>query len=294
LTLKYNFGDFLNYFDPSQAAPCVQYLSVAQLRAAGFGETLLTFKDIAMKTPLSSLPVRMKNALIFIALCAGFMPATPAFSQNIRMETPQNVVSLQSQGSLEVQQDLLTISMSSTKDGADASAVQTQLKAALDAALTEAKRVAQPGQLDVRTGAFSLYPRYGRDGKINGWQGATELVLEGRDFARISALAGKINTLTLGNVSFGLSREARARVEAEVTAQAIERFKTKAQDISKGFGFTGYTIREVSVNANDQGFVPRGRMEMMQAKSMSADAAVPVEAGRSTVVVTVSGAVQMK
>jgi predicted secreted protein len=248
-----------------------------------------------MKTPFSSFSVRTKSALISIALCAGLIPVTPAFSQNIRMETPQNVVSLQSQGSLEVQQDLLTISMNSTKDGADAATVQTQLKAALDAALTEAKKVAQPGQLDVRTGAFSLYPRYGRDGKINGWQGTTELVLEGRDFARISTLAGKINTLTLGNVVFGLSREARARVEAEVTAQAIDRFKQKAQDISKGFGFTGYTIREVSVNAADQGmYQARGRVEMMQSKAMSADAAVPVEAGRSTVVVMVVGSVQMK
>ena len=246
-------------------------------------------------SPFARQSVCMKNAIFYIALCAGLMPATSSFSQNIRMETLQNVVSLQAQGSLEVQQDLLTIQMSSTKDGTDAAAVQTQLKAALDAALTEAKKVAQPGQLDVRTGAFSLYPRYGRDGKINGWQGTTELFLEGRDFARISTVAGKINTLTLGNVSFGLSREARARVEAEVTAQAIDRFKGTAQEISKGFGFAGYSVREVNVQANDQGFVqPRGRMLAMEAKMSSADASVPVEAGRSTVVVIVSGAVQMK
>ena len=248
-----------------------------------------------MNTSLFSSSGRIKSAIISIALCAGAMGSIPAFSQNIRMETPQNVVSLQAQGSLEVQQDLLTIQMSSTKDGADAATVQTQLKAALDAALAEAKKVAQPGQLDVRTGAFSLYPRYGRDGKINGWQGTTELFLEGRDFSRISTVAGKINTLTLGNVSFGLSREARARVEAEVTAQAIDRFKAKAQEISKGFGFAGYSVREVNVQANDQGFPqPRGRMMAMEAKAMSSDAAVPVEAGRSTVVVIVSGAVQMK
>jgi len=222
------------------------------------------------------------------------MPASSAFAQQNRMETPQNLVSLQAQGSLEVQQDWLTISMNTTRDGADAATVQTQLKAALDAALTEAKKVAQPGQLDVRTGSFNMYPRYGRDGKINGWQGSTELILEGKDITRISTLAGKINTLTLGNVAFSLSREARSRVEAEVTAQAIERFKGKAQDISKGFGFTGYTLREVSVNANDQGFVGRPRMMAMEAKAMSADAAVPVEAGRSTVVVTVAGSVQMK
>lgn len=242
----------------------------------------------------SRIDRHMATALISISLSAGLIGASPAFSQNIRMETPQNIVSLQAQGSLEVQQDLLTISMNTTRDGTDATTVQTQLKTALDAALAEAKKVAQPGQLDVRTGNFSLYPRYGRDGKINGWQGSTELVLEGRDFSRISTLAGKINTLTLGNVSFGLSREARARVEAEVTAQAIERFKTKAQEVSKGFGFTGFTVREVSVNANDQGFVGRPRMMAMEAKAMAADAPVPVEAGRSTVVVSVSGSVQMK
>jgi predicted secreted protein len=210
------------------------------------------------------------------------------------METPQNVVSLQSSGTVEVAQDLLMISMNTTKDGADSAVVQSQLKAALDAALAEAKKTAQPGQLDVRTGAFSLYPRYGRDGKINGWQGSTELVLEGRDFARISATAGKINTLTLGQVSFGLSREARAKVEGEAQTQAIERFKIKANEISKNFGFGGYSIREVNINSNEQGFAPRGRMEMMQAKTMAADAPVPVEAGRSTVVVTVNGSVQMK
>jgi predicted secreted protein len=230
-----------------------------------------------------------------IAACALFACANASFSQNLRTEIPQNVVSLQSSGSVEAQQDLLMITMSTTKDGADAALVQTQLKTALDAALAEAKKVAQPGQLDVRTGAFSLYPRYGRDGKINGWQGSTELVLEGRDFARISATAGKISSLTLGQVSFALSREARAKVEGEAQAQAIERFKTKATEISKNFGFGGYTLREVSVNANDQGFAqPRGRMMAMEAKSMSSDAPVPVEAGRSTVVVTVNGSVQMK
>jgi predicted secreted protein len=237
----------------------------------------------------------MHHTTKFIAALAVFTASSLVFAQNSRMETPQNVVSLQSTGTVEVQQDLLMISMNTTKEGVDATAVQTQLKTALDAALAEAKKTAQSGQLDVRTGAFSLYPRYGRDGKITGWQGTTELVLEGRDFARISATAGKINTLTLGQVTFTLSREARAKVEGEAQALAIERFKAKASEISKNFGFGGYSIREVSVNANDQGFNPRGRMEMMQAKSsLASDAPVPVEAGRSNVIVTVNGAVQMK
>ena len=207
---------------------------------------------------------------------------------------PQNVVQLSASGSVEVQQDLLSISMNTTREAPDAGTVQNQLKVALDAALAEAKKSAQPGQLDVRTGNFSLYPRYARDGKINGWQGTAEMVLEGRDFARISTVAGKVQTLTMGNVVFSLSREQRTKVEGEAQSIAIDRFKAKAADIAKGFGFGGYTLREVSVNANDQGFVPRPRMMAMEAKAASSDAPVPVEAGKSTVLVTVSGSVQLK
>ncbi len=216
------------------------------------------------------------------------------FAQQMVNQTPQNVIQLAASGTVEVQQDLLSISLSTSRDGTDANAVQSQLKAAIDAALTEAKKVAQPGQLEVHTGNFSLYPRYGRDGKTNGWQGSAELVIEGRDFARISTTAGKIQTLTVGNVSFGLSREQRIKLEGDAQAMAIERFKARATEIARGFGFSSYTLREVSVNANDQGFAPRPRMVAMSAKVAMDESAVPVEAGKTSVVVTVAGSVQLK
>jgi predicted secreted protein len=185
------------------------------------------------------------------------------------------------------------MTQSTSRDAPDAATEQNQLKTALDAALTEARKSAQPGQLDVRTGNFSLSPRYTREGKINGWQGSTELVLEGRDFPRITQTAGKISTLTVGNVGFGLSREQRAKVETEAQSIAIDNFKQKAGELAQGFGFSGYTLREVSVNASEGGPI-RPRMMAMQAKAMSADAPVPIEAGKTAVVVSVSGAVQLK
>jgi predicted secreted protein len=207
---------------------------------------------------------------------------------------PQNVAQLSASGSVEAPQDLLLVSLTTTREAADAATVQTQLKTALDAAMTEARKAVLPGQMDMRTGAFSLYPRYGRDGKITTWQGSAELVLEGRDFARISATSGKIQTLTVNQATFSLSREQRARLEGEAQAVAIERFKAKASEIARGFGFTGYTLREITVTANDQGYVPRPRMMAMEAKASAPDAPLPVEAGRSTVLVTVSGSVQMR
>lgn len=237
-------------------------------------------------------------AIQLIAIKAIVTPATTIFAQNIQdtssYRAVQNVVQLSANAAVEVQQDILTITMNTTREASDANTVQTQLKTAMDAALAEAKKNATPGQLDVRTGNFSLYPRYGKDGKINGWQGSTELVLEGRDFAKISSTAGKIQTLTIGNVAFSLSREQRQKVESEAQQIAIERFRVKAGDITKSFGMSSYSLREVSVNAGDQGFTPRPRQVEMSMKMLSQEAAVPVEAGKSTVAVTVIGSVQLK
>lgn len=206
---------------------------------------------------------------------------------------PQNVLQLQASGTVEVQQDLLTMTLTTARDGTDPAVVQAQLKNAVDAALAEARRNAQPGQMDVRTGNFALYPRHNRDGKMSGWTGTAELILEGRDFPRITQTAGRIQTMTMGGVQFGLSREQRARVETQAQATAIERFQAKAAELAKGFGFSGYTLREVAVNTNEPGFQPRFRMAAQEAR-VASDAPVPVEPGKAEVVVTVSGSVQLR
>lgn len=206
---------------------------------------------------------------------------------------PQNVLQLSASGTVEVQQDLLSLVLTTTREGKDPALVQAQLKQALDAALTEARNAAQPGQLDVRTGNFGLYPRYEPGHKIGGWRGTAELVLEGRDFPRITQTAARIQTMTLGGVSFGLSREQRAKVEGDAQAIAIERFKAKASELAKSFGFSGYSLREVAVNSNDQGFVPRPRFAEAQLAA-APSAPVPVEAGKSAVTVTLSGSVQLR
>ena len=240
---------------------------------------------------LNTLIAPKKIAAYALITCATGLFAQPAA---VMRDSLQNVAQLSVSGSVDVQQDLLSIAMSTTAGGADANAVQNQLKQALDAALAVARPAVLAGQLDLRTGNFSLYPRYDKNGKINGWQGTTELVLDGRDFSRIASTAGKIQTLSISNVSFALSREQRAKVEAEAQTIAIDRFKAKALEVARGFGFTGYTLREVSINANDQGFQPRPRMMATQARSADAESAVPVEAGKSTVLVNASGSVQMR
>ncbi len=237
-------------------------------------------------------------ALKRIALISSLMAAGCANAQVAAVPSMppvlQNVVNLSASGTVEVMQDLLVLTLSTTREGADAAAVQAQLKSALDGALADARRATLPGHMDVRTGNFSLFPRHDRTGKISGWQGTAELVLEGKDFARIAATAGKIQGMAVGQVAFGLSREERSRVASQARSQAIEKFKAEASDIAREFGFSAFTLREVSVNGSD-GLEARPRMMAMAAKAaMASDAPIPVEAGKSTVVVNVSGSVQMR
>jgi predicted secreted protein len=218
---------------------------------------------------------------------------TTAGAAQAETPPPQGVVSLNASASVEVTKDLLNVVLSTTREGQDASTVQTQLKQALDAALAEARKVAKPGQLEVQTGNFSLYPRYAAKGGINGWQGSAELVIEGKDMPAIGTLTGRITTMTIARVSYGVSRELREKVEGEVTAQAIARYRAKAAEYAKLFGYGGYVIREVNVGASEPpGYSPA---PMMRAKAMSAsaDEALPVEAGKAPIVVNVSGTVQL-
>lgn len=205
---------------------------------------------------------------------------------------PQNVVSLTASATVEVTKDQLTVAFSTTRDGADAGVVQSQLKQAVDAALAEVRKVAKPGQIDVQTGNFALYPRYSPKGGINGWQGSAELLVEGRDITGIAQLTGRVQTMTIARVGFSLSREAREKVDADVTAQAITRFRAKAETISRNFGFGAYAIREVSVQTNE----PPSGVPIFRAQASRAtmgDEALPVEAGKANVTASVSGSVQM-
>ena len=225
------------------------------------------------------------------ALFAGSLSAQPS-----RPDPLANVVVISASGQLDVPQDWLTMTLTTSRDGSDAATVQNQLRQAVDAALVIAKPAVAAKQVEVRTGSFGVYPRHGSNGRITGWQGSAELVLEGRDFLKISSTAGKIPSMGVGQVAFSLSREAQQKLESEAQAMAIERFKARASEVAKGFGFGNYTLREVSVSSADQGDRPvYGRAMAAQSKvSMASDAPLPVEAGKSQVTVTVSGSVQLR
>ena len=243
------------------------------------------------------------NTSMALALGLGLANAQAGGIQNVAVAGaaaaattagPANVLQLSASGQAEAVQDLLTLTLTATREGTDAAAVQGELSQIIDQALAGLRKDAQAGQMEVRTGEFSVLPRYDREGRSNGWQGRASVVLQGRDFARITQAAARASALTVAGMGFGLSREQRERLEAQAQAQAIARFRAKASEITRAFGFADYSLREVSVSSDEQGDQPRpygmGRVAMASA----APVAPPVEPGRGMVHVTVSGSIQAR
>ncbi|MET0208525.1 MAG: SIMPL domain-containing protein [Burkholderiaceae bacterium] len=245
------------------------------------------------------MTVTPRKLMSTLALAAATTVAAlaPALSQAEPART--DVLNLTASATTEVTRDLLVLRFSTAREGKDAGAVQNELKQALEAALVEARKVSKPGMVEVQGGNLSVYPRYGQpklssgSPQITGWQGSVEMTVQGKDLDAISKLSGRIQSMTIANVSYGLTREAREKAENDVVAQAISSYKAKASVYAQQFGYKGFQIGEVNVNADPGPMMVNSAMSRMKAMSASADEALPVESGKATVTVTVSGNVVM-
>ena len=230
-----------------------------------------------------------------LALPAASVQAQSAASSTHAAQTALNqVLHLSASAQTEVAQDWLVITLSVQKEGLQAPAVQKQLNAMVSAALAVATPMAKPGALEVKTGEMNVSPRYGRDGKMNGWLGSAQLVLQGRDVEQITTLAGRMPDLTVTQIDWRLSPDQKTAAEARIQAEAVAHFQSKAQSLTKQFGFAAYTLREVRVSAQEVGegvVMPRMAMAQMDAP---ASMPVPAVAGKSRVVVSISGSIVLR
>lgn len=234
-------------------------------------------------------------------MMAFFAPLTMAQTLGPSLPVPHaeqapihQLVHLSASAQTEVQQDWLVMNLAVQKEGLHAPAVQKQLSAVLTAALAIAKPWVKPGSVDLSTGEMNVSPRYGRDGKVNGWVGSAQLLLQGRDAEQISTLAGRLQDLTVSQIEWQLSPEQKSAAEGRIQAEAVKQFQTKAKSLTQQFGFVSYSLREVRVSAQERAEVsamPRIAMAQMDA---SAGSPVPTLAGKSRVVVHVSGSIVLR
>ena len=224
-------------------------------------------------------------------LAAPVLRTTAAVASAQTLPPPAGVLSLSAEAVTEVPTDVVQLTLAAEQEGAEPSSISSALSARTQAVLAQAKRTSG---VEAQSGGFTIHPSTDRNGRISTWRGRSEVILKSKDFAAVSKLAGELaNQMQVQNVAFSLSREARQATEAKLAEQAVSAFRDKAQVSTKLFGYSGYTIREVSMN--DSGGVVPPTPRMYAAKAMSADAGapIPMEGGKAHVTVSVNGSVQM-
>ena len=241
--------------------------------------------------------------VLFLSLAGPMVQAQSAPLNPVRPVSTGPSAHFSASATAQVQQDWLVIRLTVQKEGASASLVQTQLKTVMTSALGQAQvpeRVQNesPSQaIQISTGQLQVSPRYSNEGKMSGWTGVAELILQGRDLERITALAGRLNGLSVSQVEWKISPELLAQTEAKVQGQAVAQWRAKADALTQQLGFSRYTIGEVTLGSpgSGQSFGPRAMsMAMMDASPEARGAPIPAQAGQAQVTVVVSGHVLLQ
>jgi predicted secreted protein len=190
-------------------------------------------------------PLRIGTFMLtrFIAIALMWLPLASV------QPNPQpffNVVTLETSATSEVPADTLAVTLFTEEQGPDPAQLAARANARLEQALTTAKSEAG---VEARSGAYQTTPLYDRASQITGWRVRAELVLEGRDFKTVSALAGRLQpAMKLAGMAFSLSRAAREKLKRRCLAKRCASSRRRPSD-RKNTGIPGYTLGQIAVRS---------------------------------------------
>jgi predicted secreted protein len=212
-----------------------------------------------------------------------------AFGQD--RPAPVDMLSLNASASSEVAADIAVVTLSVVREGTDVAALTQDVDAALTHALSDAK--AAPG-ISAFSGGYSTQPKTDK-GQTLGWTVHGDLIVRSRDFAALGKLVGRLTSASGGfqisSTKFEVSSDVRQSEEDELINRAIASFKSKANVASKALGYAGWTIHQVNVSPlNSLSPAP----QVLFGVAAKSAPAMPLEAGRVTLQVDISGSVQMR
>jgi predicted secreted protein len=223
-------------------------------------------------------------ALLFLALAIAPGARGQAAAQDRMLPRPPTVT-LSASATASVPNDRMHASLRAESDNADPAAAANSVNTRMAKAIARAKSTAG---VEASTSGYSSFQITDKSQPTR-WRVAQTLKLEGSDFAALSALVSQLQAdggLVVDGTQFSVSDPARRKAEEALTQQAIKSWQARAAEAAHGFGFDGWHVGNVSIQAGDS-VRPQ---PVMRAMAFDAKAApVAMEAGNSEVTITVSG-----
>lgn len=220
------------------------------------------------------------------ALTLAMIVALPAQAHDQpKPRAPQ--ATLNAQASVVVPQDTVRVSLVTELSADSQTDVAQALNKVLDSVMKDAKA---QSVVQVRSGAYRIWPITDRETKVTQWWGHGEIILTSTDVAAAAELAGKLDDrMPIGGMTFSVSPERRAEAEQNLLDQAVDAFKARAQALTQALGFDSFAYRTIELGGDGGQVSPMPRMMM---SAMAADkVAAPMEVGTETITVSVHGTI---
>lgn len=207
------------------------------------------------------------------------------------------LVNIEAAAREEVIPNTLRINFACTVTSDNSSDATTFLKTAVYDVLELIKPHVKSEEVEIETSSFRVQPRWtaatrNKSSSLIGYIGRAELVLSGTDTRTISELAGSVESMFITGTTYSVSRKFREEIETRVLGSAIQAFRDKARAIAQSFGFAKFKTVEVTVTPEYDTVQPI-MMPTLSVDVNSDSTPVPVEAGKTTIGVQVTGQIQM-
>jgi predicted secreted protein len=225
---------------------------------------------------------------LVIALFVAFVGTKTAVAH----ETPQiyDRINFQVSAVEEVENDTLVVVMYSERSGQKPSTIADEVNRNIGWAVDLAKK---NSAIKVQTLHYRQDPMYTNQ-SISGWKIRQSIRLESTEAASLSALIGKMQgRLSVASLRYTVSPTRRNKVERRLIAEALNRFKSRGEQIKVELGRTGYRIVNIDVITSGQSPAPV-RMRAAAMMEDSAVAAPSIEPGVQSVSVQASGTIELK
>lgn len=125
------------------------------------------------------------------------------------------------------------------------------------------------------------------------WRANALIQIEGSDMTSVAALAASLSeNFQTQSVTYGLSAVARKSLQDDLVVKAATQFQVDAQTAAQALGYSGYVIKDVTINRSEQ--ISNPRMYGATAKGGAPNLPTVNAAGESEASVTIDGAVFLK
>jgi len=225
---------------------------------------------------------------LVIALFVAFVGTKTAVAHEI----PQSYdrINFQVSAVEEVENDTLVVVMYSERSGQKPSTIADEVNRNIGWAVDLAKK---NSAIKVQTLHYRQDPMYTNQ-SISGWKIRQSIRLESTEAASLSGLIGEMQgRLSVASLRYTVSPTRRNKVERRLIAEALNRFKSRGEQIQVELGRTGYRIVNIDVITSGQSPTPV-RMRAAAMMEDSAVAAPSIEPGVQSVSVQVSGTIELK